>query len=92
MALGANRDRVVRMVLRGAFLQAGIGFAIGIRQPLAPQAGFQSGIRGYSVGSADAFCGDSAAGDCGSERGYYSSPPRNGFSPKSLQRGFRQSL
>jgi putative ABC transport system permease protein len=30
MALGANRGKVVRMVLRGAFLQVGIGLAIGI--------------------------------------------------------------
>jgi ABC-type antimicrobial peptide transport system permease subunit len=30
MALGADRGGVVRMVLRGAFLQVGIGLAIGI--------------------------------------------------------------
>jgi ABC-type antimicrobial peptide transport system permease subunit len=30
MALGADRGNVVRMVLRGALLQAGIGLAIGI--------------------------------------------------------------
>jgi putative ABC transport system permease protein len=30
MALGADRGRVVRMVLRGAYSQVGIGFAIGI--------------------------------------------------------------
>jgi predicted permease len=37
MALGADRGRVVRMVLRGAFLQIGIGLGIGI--PLAIAAG-----------------------------------------------------
>ncbi len=30
MALGADRSRIVRLVLRGAFLQVGIGLAIGI--------------------------------------------------------------
>lgn len=30
MALGANRSSVVKMVLRGALLQAGIGLAIGV--------------------------------------------------------------
>ena len=30
MALGADRDSVVRMVMRGAFVQVGIGLAIGI--------------------------------------------------------------
>jgi ABC-type antimicrobial peptide transport system permease subunit len=30
MALGADRAKVVQMVLRGAFLQVGIGLAIGI--------------------------------------------------------------
>lgn len=37
MALGADRGHVVRMVLRGAFLQVGIGLGIGI--PLAVLAG-----------------------------------------------------
>jgi predicted permease len=37
MALGANRSSVIRMVLRGAFLQIGIGLGIGI--PLAILAG-----------------------------------------------------
>lgn len=37
MALGANRGQVVNIVLRGAFLQAAIGFAIGI--PAAIGAG-----------------------------------------------------
>jgi putative ABC transport system permease protein len=37
MALGANRGRVVKMVLRGAFLQVGIGLALGI--PAAIGAG-----------------------------------------------------
>jgi predicted permease len=38
MALGANRGQVTRMVLRGAFLQIGIGLAIGI--PAAIGAGW----------------------------------------------------
>jgi putative ABC transport system permease protein len=37
MACGADRGRVVRMILRGAFMQIGIGLAIGI--PLAIVAG-----------------------------------------------------
>ena len=37
MALGADRMSVLRMVLRGAFLQVGIGLAIGI--PVAILAG-----------------------------------------------------
>jgi len=37
MALGADRSRVVRMVLRGAFLQVGIGLALGL--PAAIGAG-----------------------------------------------------
>ncbi len=37
MALGADRARVVRMVLRDAFLQVGIGLGLGI--PLAIVAG-----------------------------------------------------
>lgn len=38
MALGADRGRVVQMVLRGAFWQVGIGFALGI--PAAIGAGW----------------------------------------------------
>ena len=38
MALGADRAQVVRMVLRGAFLQVGIGLALGI--PAAIGAGY----------------------------------------------------
>src|SRR5207237_10634726 len=37
MALGADRGQVTRMVLRGAFMQIGIGLAIGI--PAAIGAG-----------------------------------------------------
>ena len=35
MALGADRSNVVRMVLRGAFVQVGIGLALGIPIALA---------------------------------------------------------
>jgi putative ABC transport system permease protein len=38
MALGADRANVVRMVLRGAFFQIGIGLGLGI--PLAIVAGW----------------------------------------------------
>jgi predicted permease len=38
MALGADRGRVIGMVLKGAFLQVGIGLALGI--PLAIGAGY----------------------------------------------------
>ncbi len=41
MALGANRMNVLRMVLRGAFLQVGIGLAIGI--PVAILGGHADG-------------------------------------------------
>ena len=37
MALGADRGQVIKMVLRGAFSQVGIGLALGI--PLAIGAG-----------------------------------------------------
>ena len=37
MALGADRFKVIKMVLRGAFLQIGIGLAIGV--PAAVGAG-----------------------------------------------------
>jgi predicted permease len=50
MALGADRSNVVRMVLRGAFLQVGIGLALGI--PVAIIGGHYMadqlyGVRGY---------------------------------------------
>lgn len=38
MALGADRGRVIKMVLRGAFLQVGVGLALGI--PIAVGAGY----------------------------------------------------
>lgn len=47
MALGANRGGIVRMVLRSAFLQAGIGLAIGI--PAAVIAGHFMASQLYSV-------------------------------------------
>ncbi len=50
MALGADRSNVVRMVLRGAFLQVGVGLALGI--PIALIGGHYMadqlyGVRGY---------------------------------------------
>src|SRR5271165_5646495 len=50
MALGADRSNVVRMVLRGAFLQVGLGLALGI--PIAIIGGHYMadqlyGVRGY---------------------------------------------
>ena len=51
MALGADRGRVVRMVLRGAFLQIGIGLAIGI--PLAIAAGRLMTEQLYGVAPSD---------------------------------------
>jgi putative ABC transport system permease protein len=47
MALGANRGQVVGMVLRGAFLQAGIGLAIGV--PAAIGAGRLIGRQLFGV-------------------------------------------
>ncbi|MBV8114932.1 MAG: FtsX-like permease family protein, partial [Silvibacterium sp.] len=47
MALGADRGRVVKMVLRGAFWQVGIGLALGI--PAAVAAGKLMSDQLYSV-------------------------------------------
>jgi ABC-type antimicrobial peptide transport system permease subunit len=47
MALGADRSSVVRMVLRGAFLQVGIGLALGI--PAAILAGRAMADQLYGV-------------------------------------------
>jgi hypothetical protein len=51
MALGANRTNVVRLILRGAFLQIAVGLAIGI--PLAIGAGRLLGSQLYQVPSWD---------------------------------------
>ncbi|HLJ76175.1 MAG TPA: FtsX-like permease family protein, partial [Acidobacteriaceae bacterium] len=51
MALGADRQRVVRMVLRGAFLQVGIGLAIGI--PAAIGAGYLIASQLFGVAPRD---------------------------------------
>lgn len=48
MALGANRQDVQRMVLRGAFLQVGAGLAIGI--PAAVEAGRLMSAKLFGVG------------------------------------------
>ena len=47
MALGADRTSVVKMVLRSAFLQVGVGLAIGI--PAAIGAGYGMASQLYSV-------------------------------------------
>ncbi|HEX3985933.1 MAG TPA: ABC transporter permease [Acidobacteriaceae bacterium] len=49
MALGANRMDVQRMVLRGAFLQVGVGLAIGI--PCAIEAGHLMAAELFGVGA-----------------------------------------
>ena len=51
MALGADRGNVVRMVLRGAFLQVGLGLALGI--PLALVGGHFMGDQLYGVRAYD---------------------------------------
>ena len=51
MALGANRVNIVRMVLRGAFLQVAVGLAIGI--PLAIIAGHLMASKLFHVSSYD---------------------------------------
>jgi predicted permease len=51
MALGANRMDVQRMVLRGAFLQVGVGLAIGI--PCAIEAGHLMAAELFGVGVAN---------------------------------------
>lgn len=51
MALGADRQHVVRMVLRGAFLQVGIGLAIGI--PAAVGAGYLIASQLFGVAPRD---------------------------------------
>ncbi len=51
MALGADRGKVVRMVMRGAFLQAGLGLLIGI--PIAILAARSMADQLYKVRSYD---------------------------------------
>ena len=51
MALGANRGNVIRMVLRGAFLQVGLGLVIGI--PIVLLGGRYMADQLYSVKSYD---------------------------------------
>ena len=51
MALGADRGNVVRMVLRGAFLQVGLGLALGI--PIALIGGRFMADQLYAVRSYD---------------------------------------
>ena len=51
MALGADRQHVVKMVLRGAFLQVGIGLAIGI--PAAIGAGYLIASQLFGVAPRD---------------------------------------
>ena len=62
MALGADRGRVIGMVLGGAFWQVGVGLALGI--PAAIGAGklmTASAIRRGAVGSGHAGAGHVAA-------------------------------
>jgi ABC-type antimicrobial peptide transport system permease subunit len=49
MALGANRQDVQKMVLRGAFLQVGLGLIIGI--PAAIEAGRLMSAELFGVGA-----------------------------------------
>jgi ABC-type antimicrobial peptide transport system permease subunit len=51
MALGAGRGSVVRMVLRGALVQAGLGLAIGVPVALASSRLLKSQL--YGVEGAD---------------------------------------
>src|SRR5271165_450289 len=51
MALGADRGNVVRLVLRGAFVQVGLGLALGI--PMALVGGHFMGDQLYGVRSYD---------------------------------------
>jgi predicted permease len=51
MALGANRGKVIALVLRGAFLQAGIGLALGI--PIALLGGHLMASQLYGVRTYD---------------------------------------
>jgi predicted permease len=53
MALGANRGNVVRMVLRGAFVQLGLGLALGI--PIALLGSHYIADQLYAVRSYDPF-------------------------------------
>ncbi len=63
MALGADRASVVRMVLRGAFLQVGIGLALGIPAAILAGRAMAGQLYGVqAVGSGDAGGGDGAAG------------------------------
>ena len=51
MALGADRGNVVRMVLRGAFVQVGLGLALGI--PIAMLGAHYMADQLYGVSSYD---------------------------------------
>ncbi|HEV2419759.1 MAG TPA: FtsX-like permease family protein, partial [Terriglobia bacterium] len=53
MALGADRPKIVRLVLRGAFIRVGIGLLIGL--PLAVGAGRLISAQLYGVSSWDPF-------------------------------------
>ena len=64
MALGANRGNVIRLVLRGAFLQILIGLAIGI--PVAIGCSRLIAAQLYQVKGGDPLCseGSISAGGC----------------------------
>ena len=67
---------MIGMVLRGAFVQVGIGLAIGI--PAAIGAGYliaEPALRGDAVGSVDAGYCNGAAGGCGGSGSHCSGVP-----------------
>ena len=49
MALGADRARVVQMVLRGAFIQVGLGLAIGIPVAILAARAMADQLYGVSI-------------------------------------------
>ena len=78
MALGADRGNVVRLVLRGAFVQVGLGLAIGI--PIAMLGAHHMADQLYGVSSYDPMSLALArwgVGLGGSAGGIHSGPTRS---------------